>query len=154
MTNKPLFNHSLVANAVRSPAFGGRRMSRRMSRRNNSVAINYGGTNVFPNMARKLNVQVNQPKHFTMSKTSNVTHKNMRLPPVQHATVKNANRSLEHASQLVIKTPSHMEQYKASQAKMASPANKLLMRNRSTRQLNTTRRLTRPIGQRGLLFTH
>jgi len=76
-----------------------RRMSRRrLSRRNNNVAINYGGTNVFPNMARTVNAQANQPKHFTMSKSSNVTHKNMRLPAVQRATVKNANRSLEHAS--------------------------------------------------------
>lgn len=43
-----------------------------------------------------------------------------------------------------------MEQYKASLAKMATPVNQLLMRNRATRRLNTTSRLTRPIARRGL----
>lgn len=134
-------NPNRVINAIRNPVFGGRY--------NTAAAINYGGENIVPNTPRKFNTRANKASQFTMSKTSNVTRKNMRLPAVQRATM--ANSSIKHANQFAVTAPSHIENYKQSLAKMAIPAKKIFTMNRGTRHINQTRRLTRPIGQRGLI---
>jgi hypothetical protein len=110
----------------------------------NNIRINYGGQNVVPNVVRQTNAS--PAKHFQKSRTSNITRKNMRLPPVQHAS-HNAV-TMAHAANFQVH-PSHITNYIANSAKSARPANRLFVRNQATRRLQTGR-LAHNVGTRRL----
>ena len=111
----------------------------------NNVRINYGGENVVPNVVRQSNASHLQ--HFQKSRTSNVTRKNMRLPPVHRASRNMV--TMAHAADFKVR-PSHLTNYVANSAKSARPVNRLFVRNQATRRLQTGR-LTRNVGTRRLV---
>jgi hypothetical protein len=111
----------------------------------NNVRINYGGENLVPNVVRQSNGSHLQ--HFQKSRTSNITRKNMRLPPVQRAS-HNAV-AMAHAANFQV-LPSHLTNYVANSAKSARPVNRLFVRNQATRRLQTGR-LARNVGTRRLV---
>ena len=101
----------------------------------NEISINYGGQNVNYNMIQPESPIGVKVQHFIRSRTSNVTRKNMRLPPTVRATrVQLANQSA-YANNLSLAKPSHLTKMNSQGNSKTRNARRRLFENRGSRKL-------------------
>lgn len=101
----------------------------------NEVSINYGGENINFNMIQAASPIGVKVQHFNRSRTSNVTRKNMRLPPMLRATRAELANQSAHANNLSLAKPSHLTNINSHGNSKARNASRRLYRNYGTRML-------------------